>query len=152
MTRTLSLAALAALTLTVGPLSAEDNSPATKLNGGYTIVSGERDGKGLPEAEVQGIVVRFSDGTVTVTDKDNKETYAATYRLDPSKKPCAITMTSTQAPTKGEVAQGLIEKNEDTVRIIYALPGAKPPTGFKTKQKQLMFVMKNLNKGPEKRR
>ena len=44
------------------------------------------------------------------------------------------------------VAQGLIEKDGDTVKLIYALPGAQAPTEFKTKSKRLMFVMKNEKK------
>ncbi len=49
---------------------------------------------------------------------------------------------------KGEevTAKGLIEKDGDTVKLIYALPGGEMPTEFKTKEKQLMFVMKNENK------
>ena len=43
-----------------------------------------------------------------------------------------------------EFAKGLIEKEDDTVRIIYALPGGDLPTEFRTKDKQLLFVMKKV--------
>ena len=80
--------------------------------------------------------------TVTATDKDKKETFAATYTLDPGKTPCAITMTGTTGPQKGEAARGLIKKQGDTVTLIYALPGGAAPTAFKTREKQMMFVLK----------
>ena len=44
------------------------------------------------------------------------------------------------------MAKGLIEKKGDTVKLIYALPGGETPTEFKTKEKQLMFVLKNERK------
>jgi hypothetical protein len=44
--------------------------------------------------------------------------------------------------TKREVAQGLIEKNGDMVKLIYAVPGGTAPDDFTTEDKQLMFVMK----------
>ena len=91
------------------------------------------------------MVVKFSDDKVIVTDKDKKETYVSTYKLDDSAKPCKITMTAS-VPMKGAVARGLIEKDGDTIKLIYALPGADAPTEFKTKAGQLMFVMVNKNK------
>ena len=43
-----------------------------------------------------------------------------------------------------EIARGLIQKDGDTVRLIYALPTGEVPAGFKTKEKQLLFVMKKV--------
>ncbi|MBX9628303.1 MAG: TIGR03067 domain-containing protein [Gemmataceae bacterium] len=116
------------------------------LVGGYTILSGEKFGQPEPEERVRGTTVRFTETDVVVSDKDTKETYAATYRLDAGRSPCGITMTATRAPNSGDVAEGLIEKNGDTIRLIYALPGAEKPTGFRTGPKQLLFEMRNLNK------
>jgi len=119
-------------------------SPA-ELAGGYTIVSGEKFGLKEPEDRIKGSTVRFTDDRVVVTDKDKKEVYGASYTLEPGDKACRIVMTSKLADKEGEVAHGLIEKNGDTVRLIYALPGGEEPTEFKTKDKQLMFELKNLN-------
>jgi hypothetical protein len=41
-------------------------------------------------------------------------------------------MTSTIASVKGEVAEGLIKKDSDTVQFIYAVRGGKTPTDFTT--------------------
>lgn len=135
-----------ALALTLTRAGAEDRSSGMKLVGGYTIVAEEKFGQRVPHEQLPSAAVRFTEDTITVTDKDKKETYVATYKLDPGKKPWAITMVS-KIPKSGEEARGLIEKQGDTVRLIYALPGGATPTGFKTGEKQLMFTMKNLNKG-----
>src|SRR5688572_8502647 len=114
-----------------GPTAADDKGTPTKLEGIYTIVSGERDGKAIPEEEIKGSVVTFKGDRVIGTGKDQKEFFAATYRLDTSAKPWKIAMTST-APTKGEKTSGVIETEGDMLRICYALPGGQTPTEFKT--------------------
>lgn len=116
------------------------------LTGGYTLVSGERDGRPLPPDHIHDTVVRFTADTVTVLDRDKRQTYAATYTLDSSARPARISMTATHAPNAGDVAEGLIEKSGDTVRLIYALPGKPAPTGFHTKAGEMLFVMENRNK------
>jgi hypothetical protein len=55
-------------------------------------------------------------------------------------------MTSMLAPTKGETVKGLIEKDGEQLRLIYALPGGAMPKEFKTQEKQLLFVMKPVSK------
>jgi uncharacterized protein (TIGR03067 family) len=142
---TLGLAAL----LYAGAAASADDKPGTPdrsaagLAGTYTIIAGEEEGQKEPPERVQGTVVRFTENTVTVTDKDKKETYVASYVLDTRKKPWKITLTTKQgAEKREEVANGLLEKDGDTVRLIYALPGGGTPTEFKTRDKQLLFVMK----------
>jgi uncharacterized protein (TIGR03067 family) len=118
----------------------------SELNGNYQLVAGERDGRPLPPDHIHNSVVRFTADTVVVKDKDDRRTYAATYRLDTAEKPWRITMTATEAPDAGETAAGLIEKDGDTVKLIYALPGQSPPTDFRTKSGDRMFVMKSGSK------
>ena len=84
----------------------------------------------------------FTKDSIVVSDKDKKDIYSATYTLKPATNPCGITMTSRVEKSAGEIARGLIEKQGDTVRLIYALPTGELPAGFKTKEKQLMFVLK----------
>jgi uncharacterized protein (TIGR03067 family) len=118
----------------------------TDLTGGYTLVSGERDGHPIPHDHVSDTVVRFTADTVTVTHKDRGDSYAATYKLDETTTPWGVTMTSTTKGYEGAVAKGLIERAGDTVKLIYALPGKPAPTGFSTKAGELLFVMTNFNK------
>ncbi len=129
--KTLTVTTLTVLALTWAPAWADDKPKDAKgptpkeLVGSYTIVSGERDGKPLPDAEIKGTEVTFTEDTVVVTDEKKKETYVAKYSLDPAGKG-QIAMVA-KLPNNGEKAEGLIEKSGDTLKLIYALPGGKTP-------------------------
>lgn len=112
------------------------------LVGRYLIVSGEKEGMAEPEERIKDTVVTFTKDAVIVVDKDKKERYSASYKLDSTKNPSTIIMTSRVKESAGEMARGLIQKDGDTLRLIYALPTGEIPSGFKTREKQLMFVMK----------
>lgn len=142
------LAAALLIALQAVETSSKSGSKLTpaELVGGYTIVGGEKFGQKEPEDRINGTTVRFTEDRVVVTDKDKKEVYGATYKLEPGEKSCRIVMTSKLANEEGQVARGLIEKDGDTVRLIYALPGGEDPTEFKTKERQLMFELKNTRK------
>jgi uncharacterized protein (TIGR03067 family) len=124
---------------------ADNKKDAAALEGGYTIVSGEKDGKAIPEAEIKGAIVRFTGDKILGTDKDRKEFFSADYTLDTSTTPWKIEMTSTQP--KQEKSSGLIKKEGDTVTIVYALPGSPAPKEFKTRAGQHLFVLKSASKG-----
>ena len=80
------------------------------LVGRYTIVSGEKDGLKEPEERIKGTIVTFTKDSVTVADKEKKERYSATYKLDSTKTPSDIVMTSKVEGSSGEVARGLMRK------------------------------------------
>jgi uncharacterized protein (TIGR03067 family) len=129
--------------LTLGAAQqAAGQTAASVLMGSYTIVAGEKDGQNIPNERIQGSSVRIAADTITTFDNNQKETYAASYTLDTSREPWRITMTSTRAPIKGEVAHGLIKQDGDTVRLIYAVRGGTPPADFTTDDKQLLFTLK----------
>ena len=127
---------------------AGEKKEAVKLDGTYTIVSGEEDGKAIPAERLKGAVVRITDGKIVGTDKDRKELFAATYKVDTTKKPWKIDMKSMEP--KEASTTGLVKKEGDTLTIIYALPGGDAPTEFKTKAKQQMFVLKSFAADPPK--
>jgi len=154
--RAIIAAGLFALSLTVVSAESPDGKPAQKvdakkaaasLEGGYTIVSGEKAGKAIPEGEIKGAVVRFTGDKILGTDKDKKEFFSATYTLDTSKTPWLIAMTSKTRDGKEATATGLIKKEGDTVTVVYALPGGEAPKDFKTREGQQLFVLKSQNKG-----
>jgi uncharacterized protein (TIGR03067 family) len=123
------------------------NQAAVNLIGDYVIESAETSGQKEPDEAVVGTLLHITEDRILVEDKDHKSTpYIATYELDKNKKPWAITMTSVLEPTKGETAKGLIEKNGDQLRLVYALPGGAAPTGFKTKDNQRLLVLKAATK------
>jgi len=141
---------LAALLMLCVPVPAEEKAGATieaaDLEGGYTVISGEKFGEPEPESRIKGTTVRFTKDRVVVTTKDKEEVYGSAYTLETHTCPARIRMVSKLAPGENQVSMGLIEKDGDTIRLIYALPGGEPPTEFKTRAKQLMFVMKNEHK------
>jgi uncharacterized protein (TIGR03067 family) len=161
MTRTSLLTLGLAATLALSSSAFSDDKPKPNpsgvpddLIGGYTIVAGEKYGEKEPAERIEGITVRIAEDAIIVLDKEKKEVYAQTYKIDTTSTPWKITLKSKITPYKQEksgkesesIAHGLVEKDGDTVKIIYALPGTPAPTEFKTNSKQLMFVMKNENK------
>ena len=117
-----------------------------ELVGNFEIVSGEENGKEVPEERIKGSVMRVTAETIVVVDKNEKEAYVTKYSLDTKSKPYKITMTETGGPRgrKGEKAVGIIERDGDDVKLAYAYEGGVVPTEFKTKagEKQLYFKLK----------
>ena len=142
----LVLSLIAIQTTTVDAQERKGSAQANELVGRYELVSGQKNGQPIPDERIKGSTMRIATNAMTTFDKDEKEVYVATYQLDTSKKPWGITMTAKVAPDKGEgsTAGGLIEKNGDTVKLVYALPGGKTPTEFNAGEKQQMFVLKKI--------
>ncbi|WP_439627100.1 TIGR03067 domain-containing protein [Gemmata sp.] len=128
------------LALVATAARAEDKKAAKSLEGTFMLVSGEKDGKAIPEERIKGGMVRFTADKITGTDKDKKEFFAANYTLDTTKTPWAIAMKST-APKSAD-AVGLVKKDGDTLTIVYALPGGEAPKEFKAGPNQHLFVLK----------
>ncbi len=114
---------------------------AADLIGSYVMISGEKYGEKEPEERLKGTTVRITEDRIVVSDKTKQEVYVSTYTLESSSNPTSIVLTSKRDSTAGHVAKGLIRKDGDTIRLIYALPDGQEPTEFRTKEKQLMFVM-----------
>ncbi len=148
---------LATITM-ISSLQFAEDKPAgrgeesTLLIGTYEITGGERDGKKLPGERLKDVTVKIAQNAITTFDKDKKEVYAATYEIDTSSTPWKISMTSSIAPAgeKGAKSKGLIQREGDSVRLIYALPEGETPTDFKTKEKQQLFVLKKMESTVEK--
>jgi uncharacterized protein (TIGR03067 family) len=141
-----AVALLASLTLADGPR--EGKAGAADLIGSYRVVAGERNGDEIAADRLKGVTVRIAANAITTLDNKEKEVYVATYKLDTGRKPWRITMTATVAPAGGEGtrAVGLIARDGDTVKLIYALPGGEAPAEFKTGDRQQMFVLKRTGK------
>jgi len=116
-----------------------------KIEGRYELVSGEENGKAMPDDKVKGCTVIITGDTIVGTDKDKKEMFSCKYTLDTSAKPWKISMTSKE-PKQGEKAEGIISMEGDTLKLCYNTPGGKTPTSFKTEDKQNCFVLKKVQK------
>ncbi len=128
------------------PTKADKNAPLSLL-GDYRIVAVEISGEKEPEERVFGTLVHVTEEQLMVEDRDHKSTpYIGSYEVDTKKKPNVITMTGLTSPTKDETIKGLIEREGDQLRLIYALPGGEMPADFKSKDKQVLIVMKLVTK------
>lgn len=115
------------------------------LTGVYLMVSVEKNGEKLPDKHAQGQMVRITQDRIVATDKDSKQTFAASYKLNATNTPWVITMRSI-LPQAGMESRGLVKREGDMIWLIYQHPGGNMPTEFKTKDKQLMVVLKKLSK------
>jgi uncharacterized protein (TIGR03067 family) len=122
------------------PSAAAADKP--QLDGQHAIIAGERNGKAMPEDALKGCTMRFSGARVVATTKDGKEFLSGDFMLDAAKTPCAIVIKLSEGPDKGKELHGLVERKDDTIRLIYAAPGAEKPTEFKTKDNQAMYTLK----------
>ncbi len=117
------------------------DQPKADLTGEYRIVSGERNGAPIDQNELKDAAVYINDKTIIVYDKERKEMFASTYTLETNQKPWHVTLISTKAPDVGATAKGLVESDQNRVKLIYALPNGQPPTTFRAGEQQQMFVM-----------
>jgi uncharacterized protein (TIGR03067 family) len=103
----------------------------TKLEGTWAMVSGEQEGKKIPEDVVKTakLVIKGDRHTVTVGD----ETFKGTHKVNPSKTPKQIDTMDTAGPFKDKTAYGIYEVDEDGLKVCFAPPGKERPKEFTTK-------------------
>lgn len=121
MTRLLSLAAVAALTL---PATAQD-TPAVKaakeLNGNYAIKSANFDNKPAPDEVLKDVTgVEIKDGVITVHSA--KKDDPAKFTVDPTKNPLAIDITS----GGDKVKPGIYKVGKGELTLAWSDKGTRP--------------------------
>lgn len=103
-----------------------------KTEGTWTLVSGEADGKPLPEAEVKSAKLTIVGDAYTV-ELGAEGVKKGTQKLDATKTPKQIDAKDTSGPTVGE-NHGIYEFTADgDFRVCFAAPGKERPTEFTTK-------------------
>jgi len=123
-------------------LFSEDAAEKPKLEGQHGIVAMERNGVALEQSDFKGATLRFNDGKIVGANKDGTEFLTANYTVDSDKKPCNIVLKITSGSNNGKELQGLIERKDDSIRLIFANPGGEKPTEFKTKENQVMYTLR----------
>jgi uncharacterized protein (TIGR03067 family) len=149
LSRLMSLLMSAAALAVVTPAFAQESN-ATKAAddaaipaGTYVATAGSRDGKPLTEEQIKGVTFRFDADKMVITDRSGKEIHKCTHTIDKSSTPWKINMKMQDTSgTTDKTAVGLIQRDGETVSIIYPLAGGETPTEFKTKEKQEMYVLK----------
>jgi len=123
-------------------LFSADPAERSKVEGQHAIIAVERDGRARDEANFKGSTLRFSDGKLVGANKDGAEFMTADYTLNDDKNPSAVTLKVTSGSNKGKELQGLIDRNDNTIRLIFANPGGDRPTEFKTRENQTMYTLR----------
>jgi uncharacterized protein (TIGR03067 family) len=124
----------ACLLLAVSLLIAADTKDAKtdkdKVQGGWTMVSGETNGKPAPDEYRKNFKMTFSGDKLTVKFSNDK-TKEGTYKLDSSKKPKEITIT----PSDGEKPLvGIYDLDGDNLKLCMSQPGGDRPKEFAAKE------------------
>jgi len=103
-----------------------------KLDGSWTAVSAERNGK--PADELKGHRLTFA-GDTFVIERDGKTLYKGTFKTDPAKKPAQIDFRNTEGEAKGQTWRGIYRLEGETLTTVDNAPDTKKPrpTQFTTK-------------------
>jgi uncharacterized protein (TIGR03067 family) len=104
-----------------------------KMQGEWSMVSGERDGQEFGKDIVDGAKRMVKGDQVTITV--NEQVFLkARITIDPTKKPRTIDYTPTEGDNKGQTMKGIYELTGDTAKFCTAQPGAERPTDFTAKE------------------
>lgn len=119
----------AGLTLAAQPASAQ-----AQLEGNWTAIEAERDGKAAPD--VVGHRLAFTGNRFEIRSKDGKPIYAGTFRTNPAAPPAAIDFDHTLGELKGKAWKGIYAQRGERLTIIDNAPDlAKPrPSAFAAKR------------------
>src|SRR5262249_51097926 len=101
-----------------------------KLDGTWSMVSGEKDGKKLDADVVKNakLVIKGDMHDVKV----GADVFKGTHKVDPSKKPKTIDAMDTEGPFKGKTSLGIYDLDGDTFRVGFPKPGKDRPKEFST--------------------
>jgi uncharacterized protein (TIGR03067 family) len=126
--RWLSLVVVCSLMGSVG--TAQDkagSSDKDKIQGTWSAVAGQHNGKAVPSDQVKGVQVVFT-GDKLILKSSGKE-MELTFKLDPSKKPKEI-----DVDFGGKTGTGIYELDGDNLKIAHGELGDPRPKEFVSKE------------------
>jgi uncharacterized protein (TIGR03067 family) len=135
--------ALLLLTFVPDLTPAEEMQDNERIQGTWTVVSREMDGKKTPDADLKAMKVTVEDGTLTIDDGKKKE--KVPYKLDPSKKPKCIDLANTGKEGK-ETTPGIYELDGDNLKLCWSEKTEDRPAQFtgKSGSGQTLMVFKRV--------
>jgi uncharacterized protein (TIGR03067 family) len=125
------------------PADERAGSDLEKLQGSWTVVSGEFGGQAIPSAVVQSLSGQavFKGDKYTLTAPNNKE--GGNFKLDDKKTPKTIDFQITEGKDKGKTQLGIYAISGDGWKLCVAEPGKPRPSDFATKgTANQLFVLK----------
>jgi uncharacterized protein (TIGR03067 family) len=136
---------LVGLALLLGSAVAQekDKLDPAKLVGTWTYVSGEKDGKKIPAANLEKGTVKITKENITLESPEGN--FVIKYKLEAAKTPADISMEITEGPQGvGAKSQGIVALNKGELKICYAAMDGGAPKEFATKEGSglHLFVLK----------
>lgn len=126
-------------------LGADAVNAEETLQGTWTLISGESNGKALTKEQVKDgkLVIKKDHYSVTL---EGGEAITGEQKLDSTAKPKTIDITDSNGDNKGKTCLGIYEVKGDEFRVAFAAPGKERPTKFSTKADsgQWMHVWKRV--------
>src|SRR5262249_6182794 len=118
-----------------------------RLEGEWSMVSGQINGKAMPDAFLKGSRRVAKDGVTTVTI-GGRPFMKAKFTIDPSKKPKTMDYLMLEGLTKGKKQLGIYKLEGDTATFCFAAPGKERPSDFTAKEASghTLSVWKKSNK------
>jgi len=125
--------------------SASSDEKGTKemaaLQGTWTCVSAESDGKAIPDDIVKQLRLVIDKATYT-TRKGEQVLFEGTIRLDTAKRPNEIDLVDATGDNKGKLGKGIYEVNGDTFKICHGVPpNEERPKEFVSKAGSKFFLV-----------
>ena len=109
-----------------------NRTPATELEGEWSMVSGILDGRPMDESLVKW-VKRVTQGNQTTVYAGPQVMLQAEFTHDPSKSPKTIDYINTAGSNKGKIQHGIYAFEGDLLRIYMSAPGVARPAKFNLK-------------------
>ena len=127
---------------------AADKKDKEKLQGTWTAVSGEKEGKDDPEAKEHALVF---EGNKFRVKKGDKVVVQGTFKIDASKSPKTMDIEISEGPedVKGKTAQAIYALDSDELTWCVAEPGSgQRPEKLATKEgvKHMLVKLKREKK------
>jgi uncharacterized protein (TIGR03067 family) len=98
-----------------------------KIQGTWTIVSGEHDGQPIPDEAIKSIKLVYAGDKFTLDHGDRKS--EGTFKLAPDKSPKEI-----DYDMDGQAIKGIYQFDGDTLKIANGKPGDARPKEFPKKE------------------
>ena len=134
-----------ALLLIAADKAADVPKDLEKLQGTWTVTKMEVAGK--ENKEIAGSTFTVTGEKYVVKDKDGKEQFSGTVKVDRSKKPATFDMTMKDKEGKEMVMKGICMIDGDTLKCCMALDPAKDrPTEMAAKDNTRMVTLKKEKK------
>ena len=125
------------LVLIIGQARADDKEDKEKLQGEWSLVSYELNGKSgkIPDAKYKFEGNNFYATSLSGGDGEG------TFAIDSSKKPKRIDFTG-----KGQLVKAIYELDGDTLKVCIGANFNERPTEFKSAEKVLVMTFKRVKK------